>query len=170
MMKTYLILTIPFLIAGIAACNQAPKSTVSVTDSTNVIKETSNDTLNMYNAYIILKNDLVKGDAKVAQQSAGNLVKPLSAIKGCDEAKGFAQKMSAESDIKSQRKLFLQLSQDLIPLVKGLKVKKSPIYIAYCPMTNGGKGGYWLSEKKQIENPYYGGDMLECGEVKEEIK
>jgi hypothetical protein len=37
-------------------------------------------------------------------------------------------------------------------------------------MANDGNGGYWLSSEPQIKNPYYGDEMLECGEVKEEIK
>ena len=29
-------------------------------------------------------------------------------------------------------------------------------------MANNNKGGYWLSEKKEIANPYYGSKMLKC--------
>jgi Cu(I)/Ag(I) efflux system membrane fusion protein len=36
-------------------------------------------------------------------------------------------------------------------------------------MANEGKGGYWLSSQEEIMNPYYGDDMLHCGEVKETI-
>jgi hypothetical protein len=43
------------------------------------------------------------------------------------------------------------------------------IYVQYCPMANEGKGGYWLSSQEEIMNPYYGDDMLHCGEVKETI-
>ena len=37
-------------------------------------------------------------------------------------------------------------------------------------MYNEGKGAIWLSETKEIKNPYLGGKMLTCGEVQEEIK
>jgi hypothetical protein len=30
--------------------------------------------------------------------------------------------------------------------------------------------GSWLSDEKQIANPYYGKSMLSCGSVKSEIK
>jgi Cu(I)/Ag(I) efflux system membrane fusion protein len=29
------------------------------------------------------------------------------------------------------------------------------------------KGAYWLSETKEITNPYFGASMLACGEVKQ---
>jgi hypothetical protein len=37
-------------------------------------------------------------------------------------------------------------------------------------MAKNGDGAYWLASEKEIKNPYYGDDMLNCGEVKEEIK
>jgi hypothetical protein len=37
-------------------------------------------------------------------------------------------------------------------------------------MANKGDGGDWLSTEKEIRNPYYGDEMLECGRVAEEIK
>jgi hypothetical protein len=36
-------------------------------------------------------------------------------------------------------------------------------------MYNDKKGAIWLSETKEIKNPYYGKKMLTCGNVKEEI-
>ena len=31
-------------------------------------------------------------------------------------------------------------------------------------------GGYWLSNSKEVRNPYFGNSMLKCGEVKETIQ
>ena len=31
------------------------------------------------------------------------------------------------------------------------------------------QGAYWLSNAKQIRNPYFGEKMLTCGEVKEKL-
>ncbi len=128
------------------------------------------DTAKVYNAYLAVKDNLVKTDPKAAKQSAKTLAENLSAIKGCTEAAELANRIAATEDVKTQRNIFLQLSQDVIPLVKGMKTKSGPVYVAYCPMAGNGKGGYWLSAQKEIKNPYYGDEMLECGEVKEEIK
>jgi hypothetical protein len=37
-------------------------------------------------------------------------------------------------------------------------------------MANNGKGAFWLSETKDIKNPYMGKAMLTSGSIKEEIK
>jgi hypothetical protein len=33
-----------------------------------------------------------------------------------------------------------------------------------------GEGGYWLSDSKEIRNPYYGEKMLVCGNVEKTFK
>jgi hypothetical protein len=36
-------------------------------------------------------------------------------------------------------------------------------------MAADGKGASWLSDKREVRNPYYGDKMLTCGSVKESI-
>jgi len=168
-MRKLIIVGVIALTAALSACQPSAKQksgTAKASDSTATVQTY---TAKVYTAYLQVKDNLVKTDGKSAQQSAGTLAETLSSIKGCTEATDLAKKMAATDDVKSQRILFLQVSQDVIPLVKGMKSKKEPIYVAYCPMADEGKGGYWLSAQKEIKNPYYGEDMLECGEVKEEI-
>ena len=43
------------------------------------------------------------------------------------------------------------------------------LYQAYCPMYNNNKGAQWLSDSREIQNPYYGSEMMKCGEVIKEI-
>ncbi|WP_342645662.1 DUF3347 domain-containing protein [Mucilaginibacter sp. CSA2-8R] len=172
-MKRYFLLA---LIAGsgLTACKSGGKQEASAAqsgDSTATVTTVAQtDTAKVYNAYLSVKDNLVKTDSKGAQQSAKALAANLSNIKGCTEAADLATRIAATDDVKSQRNIFLLLSQDVIPLVKGMKTKSGPVYVAYCPMAGNGKGGYWLSAQKEIKNPYYGDEMLECGEVKEEIK
>lgn len=169
-MKKYLLIGAIALTAALSACEPSGKQKYTSGQANENSATVPTDTAKVYNAYLQVKDDLVKTDGKAAKGSADELAKTLSAIKGCTEATDLAKKMAATDDIKSQRILFLQVSQDVIPLVKGMKSKTEPIYVAYCPMADEGKGGYWLSAQKEIKNPYYGSEMLECGEVKEEIK
>jgi Protein of unknown function (DUF3347). len=37
-------------------------------------------------------------------------------------------------------------------------------------MFNDNKGTFWLSDAREVKNPYYGKEMISCGEVQEEIK
>ena len=43
------------------------------------------------------------------------------------------------------------------------------VHYQFCPMAKNGKGAYWLSENKDIRNPYFGKKMIDCGETKETL-
>lgn len=70
-----------------------------------------------------------------------------------------AEKIAAAADLKSARAAFGALSDAVIELAgaDAGDVKK-----AYCPMVK----KYWLQKGEKIENPYYGSEMLRCGEFK----
>ncbi len=46
---------------------------------------------------------------------------------------------------------------------------ESPIFLLHCPMALDGKGADWLSQTREIENPYFGSEMFACGEVKSQL-
>jgi hypothetical protein len=72
-------------------------------------------------------------------------------------------------NIAHQREHFEMLSQDIYDLVKAFGDGQI-LYDFFCPMYNNGKGASWLSETKEIKNPYMGKSMPTCGTLKEEIK
>ncbi len=87
-----------------------------------------------------------------------------------DDIKENAEHINENSGkIDHQREHFEMLSQDMYDLVKSFN-EGPTMYKDFCPMANDNKGAYWLSETKEIKNPYLGKKMPTCGEVKEEIK
>ena len=42
------------------------------------------------------------------------------------------------------------------------------LYLDFCPMADDNKGAVWISETKEITNPYFGKDMATCGSIKKE--
>ena len=80
-----------------------------------------------------------------------------------------ASKIANEKDIAKQRKTFIELSKNMYVLAK-VANQERPIYYQHCPMANDGKGANWLSLQKEVNNPYYGAQMLHCGSVEETIK
>ena len=72
-------------------------------------------------------------------------------------------------NIAHQREHLVMLSKDFYDIAKTFGTDK-PLYKVFCPMYDDNKGAYWLSDSKEIKNPYYGEDMLTCGEVQEELK
>ena len=87
-----------------------------------------------------------------------------------EDAKEHAEHIGSNAgNIKHQREHFDMLSKDMYDLVKSFGTGQT-LYHAFCPMYNDNKGAYWISETKEIKNPYFGKEMPTCGEVKEEIK
>lgn len=124
-------------------------------------------------AYYGVKNALVATDAAKAKTQATTLVAALGKVgsatlsaadkKALASAKTSAATISQTTEVAAQRKAFETLSTNMIMLVKATKPAKT--YVQYCPMVKAS----WLSDSKDIKNPYYGNQMLTCGSVKEEI-
>jgi hypothetical protein len=135
-------------------------------------------------AYLQLKNALTVDDGKEAavagKQLQNAMVKLNNASFAAEQKKVYDEvqadiKEHAEhigdnaSNIEHQREHFDMVSKDMYDLVKVLKPTQT-LYLDNCPMYNDNKGANWLSEVKEIKNPYLGKKMSNCGVVKEEIK
>ena len=147
---------------------------------------TQNDTKNaettaILNAYFEIKNGLVAdskentakgGTALLAAVSKFDMSKiPENAHEEYMEIQESAKEHSehiVKSPIDHQREHFEALSTDITDFVALLGTDKV-IYQDFCPMANNNKGALWLSEVKEIKNPYYGSKMLTCGSVKKQI-
>jgi len=131
-------------------------------------------------SYYELKNALVNSDANTAASAAADLLKAVNGVDvktlSAGEQKAFASlqgKLSLDarhiSEVKNlshQREHFASLSLNMHLLAKAARLSDQPIYADYCPM----KKTYWLSADATIKNPYFGKEMLTCGQVKETIK
>jgi hypothetical protein len=127
-------------------------------------------TENVYIQYLKVKNALVESNAEKSKEAGAGLVKSLKEVKGCESTAKVAKELTRSSDLKVQREKFTLVSADIIALIKHASIKAGSAFIQYCPMANNGNGGYWLAGESEIRNPYYGDQMLTCGEVKQEIK
>jgi len=164
------------ILATLLACNQAEKKTTADTDTTqskslsgSQVKINDDKKTQILNQYVDLKNALVSSDSAIAQKSAAALEKSLAKFEGCEPTAEIAAKIASSNDLIAQRKNFTVLSADVIALFKTTELTSGTLYVQHCPMANKGDGGDWLSTEKEIKNPYYGDEMLECGRVTEEI-
>ncbi len=73
------------------------------------------------------------------------------------------------NNIKHQREHFATMSEEMYTLVKAFGAGR-PLYHDHCPMYDDNKGGMWISETKEVKNPYFGAEMLTCGKVEEVIQ
>ena len=124
----------------------------------------------VYAHYVHLKDALVASKGDEAKKAAAELQKSLAPLSNTKKAVESASRISATSDLEEQRKEFSTLSNEMKSLVKASKLSMGSIYVEYCPMANNNEGAYWLSNEKQIKNPYFGDAMLKCGSVKETIQ
>jgi len=87
-----------------------------------------------------------------------------------DDLKEHAEHIGKNSgDIKHQREHFVMMSEDVYDLAKAFGGGQT-LYHDHCPMANDNKGAMWLSETREVKNPYFGGKMNECVKVQEVIK
>lgn len=134
--------------------------------------------------YLHVKNGLANDNAKEAANGAKAMSDVLAKVdkslfttvqksvydQNEDDLKEHAEHISKKSDdIKHQREHFSMMSEDVYALAKAFG-GGWPLYHDHCPMYNNNKGGMWLSEMKEIKNPYFGSEMLTCGSIEEIIK
>lgn len=123
-----------------------------------------------YVNYIQLKDALVASDSDKSKKAGAELQKSLAPVSNSKKASELTAKLVASTDLAAQRKIFSSLSNEMSILVKGGKLSAGVLYFDYCPMANNNEGAYWLSNEKEIKNPYFGDRMLKCGSVKETIE
>lgn len=135
-------------------------------------------------SYLKVKDALVASDTKNAATQimdiTDNLKKvDMSLLKGDAHLKwmeqlkvmeGSIKLIEAAKDIEIQRASFSQLTDALYASIKVFHVEGLQAYYQYCPMAFDNKGAYWISREEQISNPYFGDQMLRCGETKETLK
>jgi len=138
----------------------------------------------VFDQYIVLKNAFVQSDVKKAKQAAQNVQQALSKVDmtlltGDSHVQWMnilgnlnnqLKIMVTSGKIEDQRIAFSKFSDQFYKAIKTFGLMGKTVYHQFCPMAFGSKGAFWLSEKKSIENPYFGDAMLTCGETKEVIK
>lgn len=151
------------------------------TKSLEVSQEFRDQITSVADAYFLVKNNLVKDNLSEAQKSLStldqnlgkvnmNLVKGeahdlwMGMLSGLKDAK---TKMANTKDLEEARKHFSMLSFHMLEVTETFGLNKAVVYKDYCPMAFGDQGAYWLSEQKEITNPYFGASMLACGEIKQ---
>lgn len=121
----------------------------------------------VFHNYLEIKMALVDSDAAAVQSAAENLAESFD--QGRAELKHLAQQIASTDDIETQRDFFFQFTQQVEPLIKDA-LEEGKIYKQYCPMAFNNQGAFWLADVEEIRNPYFGEQMLNCGEVQEVIQ
>jgi uncharacterized protein (DUF885 family) len=177
----------------VSACNSKTDKTNTAKDtmSSEIKPDTTKQDLQastdfsikgLVHNYLRLKNALAKDDAKQAAEAGSAVVADLNGLdpnrlppdqkmlfqEVAEDAKEHAEHIRDNAgDLTHQREHFAILSKDVNDLLNVFPAGQK-LYQDFCPMYNDGKGAIWISEFKEIKNPYYGNEMLTCGTVKKE--
>jgi uncharacterized protein (DUF885 family) len=187
--SSVLLLSATFVFAACSNNNASKESSEKKSDTTsqtvsNAEPAKGGSVNDVVSAYLNLKNALTSDNGNEAASAAKEMGEALSKVDDAsltpeqrkvyadvkDDIKEHSEHIASNgSNIPHQREHFDLLSQDMIDLVKATGSTQT-LYRDFCPMYNNKKGASWLSETKDIKNPYLGKEMPKCGEVKEEIK
>ncbi len=130
--------------------------------------------------YLSVKNALINSNEAEAATASGKM---YDTMKGFDKSLLSADQKKIYDDIESdlkehaehiskskidhQREHFATMSKDMYDMVKAFGAGMT-LYHDHCPMYN--DGSMWLSETKDIKNPFYGDKMMTCGSVEEMLQ
>lgn len=128
----------------------------------------------LYAAYFEVQQALA-ADQKPTSAAAEAVAKTASELSGDDAfpepSRKLLEDIATQSehlhhmDLAGARKAFKQISQAIVTLATQIRSDeaKQPFTHFYCPMVPGG-GGDWLQPGGPLLNPYFGSEMLRCGE------
>lgn len=176
-----------------AACNDSNTSGEAATKDTAIAppsasaapsQSTATPIQGIITGYLHLKNALAADNGKDAAIAGTEILNAMGKTDStiftvgqkkiyasvAGDVKENAEHINANADnIAHQREHFELLSTKVYDLVKAFGGGRQ-LYYEHCPMAFDGKGASWVSELEEIKNPYFGSEMLECGEVKERLK
>ena len=134
--------------------------------------------------YLAMKDALIIDNLEEAKKAGTNIIKTIEGVNmSLFIGESHSVWMDLSSDLKNAlqhvqhfktleevRGPFQQISNRMIELETSFNSTDETLYVLHCPMANNNKGADWLSNSKEVKNPYYGQSMLTCGVVAKEIK
>ena len=181
-MKNLIIVLSAFTMFTFAACAQTKnKSTKKVVEFPKADADVRAGLNNVLTAYYGLKDALVADDEATAKAKAKDFLAAMEKVDEkkmtipehifytelADKIKYDAGHIKSAPNIEHMREHFNAFSKNIWELMKAFKANNgTAMYKDYCPMQK----AFWISKEEGIKNPYYGKQMLECGNVEETVK
>jgi len=142
-----------------------------------VDKETAGHIGKVVIAYMGIKDALVNDEAAETSRHSEDMLRELAkANLGADptwerlqqDMEKALEEIRGGKELAKQRSGFSKLSKSLSEAVTAYgwsATASDTLYLDFCPMAENDRGGYWLSMDREIRNPYFGDQMLQCGEI-----
>ncbi|MBC8479347.1 MAG: efflux RND transporter periplasmic adaptor subunit [FCB group bacterium] len=114
--------------------------------------------------YLKLQASLADDDFSASRNTFLDIHNLTMAVPGAEPV--MAPTMQNFTDLTELRTAFDELSEVMRYAARS-GLLNHPVNEAYCPMAFDFRGAYWLQEGEVIDNPYFGSQMLRCGEIKQ---
>lgn len=163
------------------ACSDSSKKEELISITTDAPLELRVQMDSLFKTYLQVSNALVRGDSLMVMNKAfyiNNQVMDIGqAVTGGKYQTYWLQEgsklikvvdaIALAPTLAKQRELYSLLTDQVLIVFKKFGFNNQKVYSMYCPMALDNKGALWLSDTSLLLNPYYGNEMLHCGEIKE---
>lgn len=140
------------------------------TDSSSEVKFSETKNQEIYDSYLSIKKALVNSKGETVQLEAKKLEASIRDLEKYSQLRATSKLIALTKDIKKQRDFFVALTDEVEKQIEKSNIQSGEVYKQFCPMAFDGEGGYWLSDSKEVRNPYFGNKMLVCGSVEKVFK
>jgi len=122
----------------------------------------------LLSSYLKMQTALASDDLDTAKAEAKALMKTTGHSGWLPE---ILHNMLETETLEAFRKPHFETLSNALIVAAGADPKSfnSQLFIMHCPMANDNKGADWLQASSPLQNPYFGEQMLSCGEIKETI-
>lgn len=174
-MKNLRLAFIFVLAMSVAQAQSVVKTSAQEVATADLIQKRELEKKTIISLYLDLKQNLIVSDSVQAAKSAAGLAAALNTFKfkkltleemnaatvTRGKLKTLALSIAATHHINTQRSAMNDLSEEMWTIIGKLMPEKTVLYEQKCPMA----GKVWISDVKEIKNPYFPKNMLTCGEV-----
>lgn len=156
------------ILAFMFACNGKPtdENREAGTEKPSAEQRTVSDVVENY---LRLKDALVASDLEQAKENAVKLLEVIDATQ-MPRMQQSAKEIASADNLEVQRVFFDSLSVHLYQRLQETQGNEQLLYKQFCPMAFNNRGAFWLSSNREIRNPYFGEQMMNCGRVEEEVR
>jgi hypothetical protein len=146
------------------------ENTIVAEETTTTI--TKKQAEKILSGYLEIKDALVQANGTAASEAATKLVNEKDDITNDKLAKKIhsdAEHIASTHDVSHQRDHLNSLSKNVFSLIKQTKANNTTLYLQSCPMEKNNNEALWLSLDTEIINPYFGAQMLNCGNMEDTL-
>ncbi len=142
-----------------------PKTSKQASKIPNLKTVNSADLAKILKFYLRAQDLLAKSNKEAAREALTEGFVDVNA----PAFEGLRKKLMEDKSDRGLLEVFRDLGTALFTRKEKLAGIQEKLVWAFCPMAFDGDGANWLQVGKKIQNPYYGTEMLSCGEVVETL-